>query len=87
MRTAIYPLKHGITVAQIIELSAFTDGLRNDIGNSGLTAAAKYFSFEKQWSEMRILQHPTDNTGYMPLKRHIALTVGKIREYYEQKEK
>jgi len=24
---------------------------------------------------MRKLQNPTDNTGYMPLKRHIALTV------------
>jgi hypothetical protein len=24
---------------------------------------------------MRNIKNPTDNTGYMPLKRHIALTV------------
>jgi len=30
---------------------------------------------KKKEEEMVKLQNPTDNTGYMPLKRHIALAV------------
>jgi hypothetical protein len=35
---------------------------------------------------MRNPQNPTDNTGYMPLKRHIALTVVRKAEYQDSEE-
>ena len=39
------------------------------------TPSALEHAIRKWHEKMKKLQNPTDNTGYMPLKRNIALTV------------